>query len=79
MNNFAKDYLINFKGDLVRLKKGMSKHDVIAIIGEPLRIENCKSKLNEKLIFKVNNSQTISILYSVLFIEEELVYAAKLN
>ncbi len=79
MSNFSKEYLITYKGDLIRLKKGMSKPDVISMIGKPLRVENCKSNVNEKLIFKVNSGHPVSVLYSVLFTEEELVYVAKLK
>lgn len=79
MSNFSKQFLIHMMGDLVRLKTGMSKDDVISILGQPAKIETCKGLSNEKLIFKINSGRPKHISYSVLFTEEELVYVAKLN
>lgn len=66
-------------GDLIRLKTGMSKNDVVSILGQPIKTENCKGLLNEKLIFKINCGQPKLVSYSALFTDQELVYVAKLN
>ena len=66
-------------GELVRLNKGMSKKEVISILGEPFKVESCDNKLNEKLVFKINIGRPVSTRYSVLFFNAELVYVAKIN
>lgn len=66
-------------GELVRFYKGMSKDDVTEILGEPYKIESSDNILNEKLVFKINNGNAISVRYSILFTSNELVYVAKLN
>lgn len=67
------------QGDFIRLKKGMGKKEVINILGEPFKTENCNSEINEKLFFKINDGRLIRVTYSVLFTADELVYAAKIN
>lgn len=79
LNNISHEFVINIMGELVRLHKGMSKIDVTEILGEPYKIEPCTNKLNEKLVFKINNGRPISARYSILFFEEALVYVAKLT
>ncbi len=66
-------------GELIRLNKGMSKIDVMSILGEPFKVESCENKLNEKLVFKINSGRPISTRYSALFLNDVLVYVAKLN
>lgn len=75
----SNEYVINIMGELMRLKKGMSKEDVMSILGEPVKIESCTNPVNEKLVFKINNGKPVSTRYSVLFTNEQLVYVAKLN
>jgi hypothetical protein len=65
-------------GELVRLNKGMSRNEVISILGEPCKVESCDNKLNEKLVFKINSGRPISTRYSVLLFNQELVYVAKI-
>jgi hypothetical protein len=72
-------FLVMRDGELLKLKKGMTKQEVILILGVPLRVEDCKSTANEKLIFKINNGNPTPVSYSALFTMEELVYVAKLN
>ena len=72
-------FLVMRDGEIIKLEKGMAKRDVISILGEPIRMEDCKSTVNEKLIFKINSGNPTPVLYSILFTMEELVYAAKLN
>ena len=72
-------FVLNIKGDLTRLEKGMSKQDVLAILGEPLRIEECSGEFNEKMIFKLYSNGHTSNRYSVLFTSNTLVYIAKLK
>jgi phage terminase small subunit len=79
ITNFSNEFVINIKGELVRLQKGMSKYDVTQVLGEPFKIESCANKLNEKLVFKIYNGRPMSTRYSVLFFNEELVYVAKLT
>lgn len=79
ISNFSKEFVINMMGELVRFYKGMSKNDVTEILGEPYKIEECANKLNEKLVFKINNGKAMNVRYSVLFTSNELVYVAKLN
>lgn len=80
MNNFAEQYVIDLKGgEVVRLKKGMTKQEVISILGAPLKIESCKNKSNEKWIFKIATYHVINASYTLLFTREALVYAAKLK
>lgn len=79
ITSVSNEYVINIMGELMRLKKGMSKEDVTAILGEPLKMESCTNPVNEKLVFKVNNGKPVSTRYSVLFTNEQLVYVAKLN
>ena len=79
ITNFSNEFVINIKGELVRLKKGMSKHEVTQVLGDPFKIESCENKLNEKLVFKIYNGRPMSTRYSVLFFNEELVYVAKLT
>jgi hypothetical protein len=79
LSNFSKEFLIIFNGDFIRLKKGMNKQEVMKILGEPFKIENCSSEINEKLLFKITKSHFSSVTYSVLFTGDELVYAAKTN
>lgn len=79
ITNFSNEFVINIKGELVRLNKGMSKNEVLLILGEPFKVEPCENKFNEKLIFKINNGRPISTRYSVLLFDEKLVYVAKLN
>jgi hypothetical protein len=78
MANFANEYVINLRGgEVVRLKKGMTRKEVISILGNPVKTENGKSKSNEKLIFRISISESKSGSYTVLFTREELVYIAK--
>jgi hypothetical protein len=79
VSNFSKEFIINMMGELVRFYKGMSKDDVTEILGEPYKIESSDNILNEKLVFKINNGNAISVRYSILFTSNELVYVAKLN
>ncbi len=79
LRNISKEFVLNIKGDLVRLHKGMTKNEVINILGEPLKLETCASKLNEKLVFKLNNDKAMGVRYSILFNNGQLVYVAKLN
>jgi hypothetical protein len=79
ISNFSNEFVINVMGELVRLNKGMSKNEVISILGEPFKVESCDNKHNIKLVFKINNGRPISTRYSALFFNEELVYVAKLN
>ncbi len=79
LSNISKEYAINIRGELVRLHKGMTKNEVITILGEPLKLEDCSSKLNEKLVFKIDNGKATGVRYSVLFNSDQLVYVAKLN
>ena len=78
-NGFSNGFVINLMGELVRLQKGMSKSDVTAILGDPIKIELCSNPLNEKLVFKINSGKPISSRYSLLFTDKLLVYVAKLN
>jgi len=64
-------YLVELNGDLIRLKKGISKGELISILGEPYKIEDCKNPMNEKLIFRINNGRSF---YSALVTKEKLVY-----
>jgi hypothetical protein len=57
----------------------MSKDEVKGILGKPFKIEHCSHKENEKLIFKLDSGRPKSVLYSVLFTDDHLVYVAKLN
>ena len=78
MSSFADQYIIDLKGgEVVRLKKGMSKEEVRAILGSPLRIEDCQNRSNEKWIFKINGHHVIKASYTLLFNRETLVYVAK--
>lgn len=79
LSNISKEFALNIRGELVRLQKGMSKIEVTEILGEPIKSEDCSSKLNEKLIFKINNGKAMGVRYSVLFNCDQLVYVAKLN
>lgn len=67
------------EGEIIKLNKGMTKQEIISILGEPVKMEDCKSTVNKKLIFKINSGNSTPVLYSILFTMEELVYAAKLN
>jgi len=79
LSNISKEYALNIRGELVRLQKGMSKIEVTEILGEPLKLEDCSSKFNEKLMFKIDNGKAMSVRYSILFNSDQLVYVAKLN
>jgi len=79
MSNFANEYVINVGGEIVRLKKGMSKLEVISILGDPQNIETCKNESNEKLTYKISSLRLAIAFYTLLFIREELAYVAKLN
>ena len=72
-------FVLNIMGDLKRLEKGMSKIDVITILGEPIKIEKCSSQLNEKMVFKLGSNTIINTRYSALFTNNMLVYIAKIN
>ena len=80
MNTIINEYQINLKsGETLRLKKGMSKQEVISILGNPFKVESCKNQSNEKLIFKINSSLKLTdTSYTILFTRQELVYVAKL-
>ncbi len=77
--NFSKEFVITIMGELVRLRKGMSKNDVTEILGEPFKIDPSTNTQNEKLVFKINNGKAMGVRYSILFTSNELVYVAKLN
>lgn len=80
MNRLKNDYLISIPaGQDVRLKKGMTKAEVVSQLGEPYRMENCRNEDNEKLIFKISNRSLPASSYAVLFIRQELFYVAKLH
>lgn len=66
-------------GDLKRLEKGMAKNIVLEILGNPMKTEQCASKANEKMTFKIYSNDFVSTRYSVLFTDDALVYIAKLN
>jgi hypothetical protein len=72
-------FIINYKSEIIRFKKGMSKDAVTGILGEPFKIEHNIHKENEKLIFKLEDGRPKSVLYSILFRDDQLVYVAKLN
>ncbi len=72
-------FIITYKSEFIRFKKGMSKDEVKGILGKPFKIEHCSHKENEKLIFKLDSGRPKSVLYSVLFTDDHLVYVAKLN
>ena len=77
--NLSKDYLINLKGDFIRLRKGMTKQEVKNILGEPYKIENCTNLSNKKLFFKIKSDRPANVTYSILFTEESLIYVVKIN
>ncbi|PBQ30616.1 hypothetical protein CNR22_02120 [Sphingobacteriaceae bacterium] len=81
MINFSKQFTINLtEGKVACLKKGMTKQEVITILGNPVKIENCKNICNEKLVFKINGHQVVrGSTYTLLFTREQLVYVAKVN
>ena len=80
MEKVINQYIIDpRKGELIRLKKGMTKQEVISVLGSPIREELCKNKSNTKLIFKVSTHTFTSVSYVALFTREQLVYIAKSN
>lgn len=80
MNNIINNYTFeSVDGKTVRLSRGMSKQEVISAIGQPVKVELCKNESNEKLIFKMKNSESTLASYTILFIRKELVYIAKLK
>jgi hypothetical protein len=79
ITSFSDGFVINLMGELIRLRKGMQKNEVTALIGEPVKTEICSSPLNEKLVFKINSGKPVSTRYSLLFTNKLLVYVAKLN
>ena len=79
ITNFSNEFIVNIKGELVRLQKGMSQSDVKLVLGEPIKTEPCENYLNQKLIFKINSGRPVSARYAALFFNESLVYVAKLN
>jgi hypothetical protein len=47
ITNFANEFLVNIKGELVRLQKGMSQAEVKSVLGDPIKIEPCENDLNQ--------------------------------
>ena len=66
-------------GEEVLLKKGMTRNEVIALLGNPCKTEPCRNESNEKLIFRINSHGLASSHYAVLFIQQSLFYVAKIN
>lgn len=77
--NLSKEFLINYGDHLVRLKQGMIKEKVFEILGNPIRSEECKNPVNEKLVFKIPYGRSLSVSYSILFLDQHLNYVIKLN
>ena len=80
MNNIINNYTFqNMAGQPIRLTRGMSKQEVISIVGSPVKVEPCKNESNEKLVFKMKTTESATTSYTILFIRKELVYIAKLK
>lgn len=76
INNYT---LTLWNGEEVLLKKGMNRAEVIALLGKPCKVEQCRNENNEKLIFKINSNSLACSRYAVLFIQQALFYVAKIN
>jgi hypothetical protein len=75
MSDFMSDFSIYVNGGgIIRLKRGMSKTEVLAILGQPSKTENCKNMSNEKLVFKLASRHLAARSYTILFTRERLVY-----
>ena len=75
MSNFINDFTIYVNGgEIIRLKRGMTKTEVLAILGQPAKTQNCKNISNEKLVFKLSSRHLAVRSYTVLFTRERLVY-----
>lgn len=80
MHKLINSYTLTLSdGEEVLLKKGMTRTEVIALLGKPCKIEPCRNERNEKLIFRIKTDSLVSSRYAVLFIQQALFYVAKMN
>lgn len=79
ISKLADGFVLNIGKDLKRFEKGMSKNEVLKILGEPLSIEKGSSVINEKMTFKICINDFVSSYYTVLFTNNALVYIAKIK
>lgn len=75
MSNNILDFTIHVNGgEIIRLKRGMTKTQVLSILGQPAKTESCKNISNEKLVFKLASRHLATRSYTILFTREQLVY-----
>jgi len=75
MSNFTNDYTIYVNGgEIIRLKRGMAKKEVLNLLGQPVKTEKCNNIFNEKLVFKLTSRHLTARSYTILFTREQLVY-----
>lgn len=79
ISKLADGFVLNIGKDLKRFEKGMSKNEVLKILGDPLSIEKGSSVINEKMTFKICINDFVSSYYTVLFTNNALVYIAKIK
>ena len=77
--SLTKFFLVNTGDEIIKLKKGMNKTDVIKVLGEPQSINQGIGPNNQKLLFKLTGNNLKHIWYSILFKENLLEWSAKVN
>jgi len=74
LNNF---FLLHKDHELIKLKKGTHKEDVIKMFGEPYKITEGNNPRNKKHLFKISNGTSKDNCYEMLFLDDYLEWALK--
>jgi hypothetical protein len=74
----SSNFFIIRKGiDVIKLVKGMSKMEVITILGEPYSVCGGNNPKNQKLVYKISSNGSTNNLYELLFRENILEWSLK--